>query len=114
MTRQRWFLVVALVLVALVVGVTVVVRVGVKRRRQGVTPREWLDPGQPAEGVANQLTTLTAGESLAANGCPHVGAYSPCRTARMDTMRTYPGHLIDHPHSLIHGLGGHVQITIGD
>lgn len=114
MNRQRWFLVLGLVALLLVVGVTVVVRVGLKRRAEGTTPREWLDPGQPAEGVASQLSTITAAQSLAANGCWPMSAPCTGRGAGLKTMRTYPGHLTDHPNSLIHGLGAGVSVTIGE
>lgn len=105
MNRQRWLMLGGLVALVLFVCVAFIVR---KRRFERAHP-SWLDPQQPPEGVAAQMTTLTPGESLAANGCWPMSAPCTGRTARLDTMRTYPGHLTDHPGSLIHAL---VQVEL--
>lgn len=106
MTRQRWWLIGGLVLVVTLVVVAFSAR---KQAWERIHP-SWLDPRQPPEGVAANLGVLTAAESLAANGCPPMGACSVARTARMDTMRQWPGHLVDHPDSLVSLIG---QIEVG-
>lgn len=106
MTRQRWLLYgfAGLVLVAIAAAYAV------QRRRafQAAHP-EWLDPQQPPEGVAAQMTTLTDAETRAVYGVPHMTAGCTMHTARRDLMRTYPetlGHCKDSLIQLDFAAGG--------
>jgi hypothetical protein len=61
----------------------------------------WLDPGQPPDGVAAQLNTLTADQSWAANRARHMTACCADRTAGRRIRRTYPATLAEDPNSFI-------------
>lgn len=63
----------------------------------------WLNPQQPPDGVAAELSTLTAAQSFAANGCPSMTACCADRTAGARVRRTYPG-------SLAGGSGSFIQL----
>lgn len=70
---------------------------------------DWLDSGQPPEGLAATVGTLTAAESWAANRASHMTASCTGRGAGRRVRRTYPQTLADSPHSFIRAnvnLGG--------
>ncbi len=92
-------------IVAIVAGVLAVAACGcwaVQRRAEDkrVTP-EWLNPHQPPEGVAAELSALGPAQSWAANRCTPMAASCADRTAGRRTRRTYPGTLADSPDSFI-------------
>lgn len=90
------------------VGLGVVAVVGLwgyqRRQEQARMDPPWLQSGQPDVGVANQLTTVDAGRSRAANGCPPFAAPCTGRTVGLNTRRTYAPTLSDDPNSLVVGL----------
>lgn len=83
----------------IVVGLVVVLAVGglmfamARRDRFNRAAPAWLDPHQPPDGVAAELSTLTAAQSQAANGCTPLSACCADRTAGARVRRTYPGSL---------------------
>lgn len=96
MTRREW------TGVAVLAGVFALLWIADRRKAavDAVTP-PWTDPQQPAEGVAEQLTTLSPGESWAANRCRPMTACCNGRTAGRRVRRTYPATLSEDPNSLI-------------
>lgn len=84
--RQRAVAVVVLVLAA--VATFIVYAVNRRERIERASPA-WLDPHQPPDGVAGELTTLTAGESWAANRCRPLAASCSAHTAGRRVRRIY-------------------------
>lgn len=64
---------------------------------------EWLNPHQPPDGVAAQLSTLNADESWAANRGRHMSACCAPYTAGRRLRRTYPASLEESPDSCVRG-----------
>lgn len=90
---------------AIVVGV-LLIAVGVlyaANRRDALARAkpDWLDPQQPPDGVAAQLTTLSQDQSWAANRARHMTACCLGRTAGRRIRRTYPGCLADSDTSIV-------------
>jgi hypothetical protein len=61
----------------------------------------WLDAGQPPDGVAVNMGSLTDAESWAANRASHMSACCPGRGAGSRVRRTYHDTLADNPNSFI-------------
>lgn len=96
--NRRETIVTAVIAAAMAVaalGLWALNRVHVARRS---TP-EWLDTDPPPEQISGE--PLTAAQSLAANGVPHMTACCTGRGAGRRVRRTYPASLADEPSSLI-------------
>lgn len=63
----------------------------------------WLDSGQPPDGIAVNMGSLTEAESWAANRCSHMTAACTGRGAGSRVRRTYADTLADNPNSFIRG-----------
>lgn len=101
MSRSTRIGLVALVLVA--VGAFALYAIG-RRAQWARGAPAWLAGGQPPDGIASQLSTLTAAESWAANRCGPIAAPCAGHTAGRRVRRTYPGTLAESEHSLIRGF----------
>ena len=99
MDRRRWRIV-GLILVVVDAAGLVLVASYRKARFDRAAPA-WLDPQQPPDGVAAELSTLTADQSWAANRCRHMTACCGEQSAGSRIRRTYPGTLADAPWSLV-------------
>lgn len=99
MTRERRWFVAA---VAGAVGLMVLFLWGWQRRAalSAVRP-SWTDPGQPPDGVAAELNSLTDDQSWAANRCRNMSACTPGQTAGYRIHRTYPDQLAGAPDTLV-------------
>lgn len=71
----------------------------------------WLDPKQPADGIAAELTTLNDGQSWAANRCRPMTAPCTGRTAGRRIRRTYDGCLEESGSSLIR-TGAQLELKV--
>ena len=103
---RRWKAV-GLVVLVVAAGAFLLFAVNRRSRWERAAPA-WLDPQQPPDGVASQLSTLTEAQSWAANRCRHMSACCGDQTAGRRVRRTYPGSLAESDTSFIRasfGLG---------
>lgn len=63
----------------------------------------WLNPSQPADGVAAELSTLTVDQSWAANRARHMTGCCTDQTAGTRVRRTYPSTLAESDCSIVKG-----------
>jgi hypothetical protein len=107
--RRRWRII---GLVVLAVAGAALFLIAVTRRVQFYRAAPaWLDPDQPPDGVAAELSTLTADQSWAANRCRNMSACCADQTAGARTRRIYPGTLADSDSSFIRG-GGSLEMRV--
>lgn len=104
MDRRRWRVVGLVVVVLGAAGL--VLFANYRRARFERAAPGWLNPEQPPDGVAAELSTLTADQSWAANRCRHMTACCPGQTAGSRVRRTYPGSLAESDTSFVRGRLG--------
>jgi hypothetical protein len=109
MTRKQ-YVAIGGIAAAAVIAFMLLIGFNSKEAAKRLTPA-WLDPQQPAGGIAPDLLTVSEGESWAANRCRPMVASCGDNTAGRRIRRTYPGTLVDCESSLIRGrlaveLGG--------
>ena len=88
---------VAVLLAGAVVGVWLAQH---RHERTGQLPG-WTDPQQPPDGVAGEVTQLTADQTWAANRCGPMTACCSSNTAGSRVRRTYASSLTDSADSIV-------------
>ena len=100
--NRRTSIVAGAVAVGLVLAILGLLAMNRRQRLEAAAPA-WLNPDQPPDGVAAQLSTLTDAQSWAANRCRPMSACCAANTAGSRVRRQYPSTLACSPGSFIRG-----------